>query len=246
MMAGMCFLIHHISKLPGKGSFTTKERPLRAGSVWREALSTSLRLTAKNAGDNFLVARIIHKHGRKKGDNGKEKWFFRKEIEFHEFIIVKEFPAYYSKNDNLFVTQGESGFVKEAIDRLNKDLPGSVSLWKVSLDLEAIYRDILAMDPDTEVSGAWFRRKDRKNINSQAAFGNEIGQTIVFDRMARNGTPTNLSLSVNFSGISLRISISSIGSVYFYNSDYPLAACLGVIKLLAPHSTPIPPKRKRG
>jgi hypothetical protein len=240
---GTSLIIYYLEKLPGKGTFTTQKKPLKPGSVWEEPLFTRINLAAGSSFSmGFHEAVVTHRRGVKK-NRTNEKWIFRGQTEFEEFIIEIQFRCFYKFENNLFVPMGDLDSVKNAISRLNRELPKHIKLLKVHINLSKVFSKISKQDPNVEVNGAWFRRDIEGNIDCEAAFGHKIRHTAAFSEMKKKGKPTNLSLNTTFQNEEINVSISSSGKIYF-KTPYPIKTCLNFINLLGPYTSPIKSAKK--
>ncbi|HUW10259.1 MAG TPA: hypothetical protein VM537_11050 [Anaerolineae bacterium] len=259
-MAGTSFLIYHLERLPQTGTHTTEPTPLLPGNIWEDALFTSIKVLGRLEGLDVGCAMVTHRKGVRKGNSDDERWFVRRTMEFTAFVDEVRFWAFYDREAGLFAVQGESEGVTGAIGRLNQQLRDRVALRKVTLDLQAIYREFHEKQHVVEVRGAWCSHKARTGhsggsgyIGRQGLFGDMISTTDEFSGTvgrpdevsgkASEWEPTYLDLVTRFADNRITLGISSSGNIYF-KTECSLGTSLQIIKLLNQHSTPIePPKR---
>jgi len=200
-------VLYRIEHLSDEATIRSKDhRPRGCVDEATRPAFTELALNEKKVASGYYKGEIIHAEARP-----IQGWWHGEPIE--EVVAVELMTAYYNRKAKYLVVEAPHELAVAAIARLNRDCRQQLRLKRVRLDFDTL----IDSKPRPEIRGCW-SRSEKDEIRSRAAFtGADLRNNAEFKQIRKSGKLSNLRLVCEFSDRELRVSISRLASVCFFN-----------------------------
>ncbi len=219
-MSKRSFVLHRMDseEFQFESPFITRERIINNYDNDKHD-STFTRIELKNTDiSKFKIADLKHRFRVKA--NGLWHGSFVNDI-----VQERQFHSYYSRKEQLFVSNIEKYIANDAVRNLNKAIDENIPFKKIKVDMHQLIK------LSTNIIQIWFGINKDENLRQVALFGNHIDNSRYYKENIQTQVVKSMAIEINFNNKVIGIHISKDGSLYF-SDDYDLAFYLNFILFL--------------